>query len=152
MSSVTRLLRILLLCIPVLAGDAGGEEQAWSYQLWNDLMSPFCPGRTLADCPSEKAEDLRAWIVDQEAAGRPQQEVEAEILQTFGDSVRQAPLPTGLGLAAYVIPVLLFLVGGGLVVLFLKRQSAGSARPGPVAAVDPELQRELDREIGGAGR
>jgi cytochrome c-type biogenesis protein CcmH len=138
----------VLLCVPVLATEAGGEEADWSYEMWNDLMSPFCPGRTLADCPSDKAEDLRRWIVDQEALGRSAEDVHAEVLTAFGDVVRQAPVPTGLGLAAYVIPILLFLAGGGLVGVFMRRQSRASAKPAPVVAVDPDLQRELDEEIG----
>ena len=137
-----------LLCVPMLASEARGEEAGWSYEMWNDLMSPFCPGRTLADCPSDKAEDLRRWIVDQEASGRSAEDVHAEVLAAFGDVVRQAPLPEGLGLAAYVIPILLFLAGGGLVAVFLRKQTRASARPAPVVAVDPELQRELDDEIG----
>jgi cytochrome c-type biogenesis protein CcmH len=138
----------VLLCVPTLATQARGEEVSWSYEMWNDLMSPFCPGRTLADCPSEKAEELRSWIVDQEAVGRSAEEVHAEVLAAFGDVVRQAPVPTGLGLAAYVIPILLFLAGGGLVAVFLRRQTRTSTRSAPVVAVDPELQRELDEEIG----
>jgi cytochrome c-type biogenesis protein CcmH/NrfF len=126
-----------LLCVPMLAADARGEEAGWSYEMWNDLMSPYCPGRTLADCPS-----------DQEASGRSAEDVHAEVLAAFGDVVRQAPLPEGLGLAAYVIPILLFLAGGGLVAVFLRKQTRASARPAPVVAVDPELQRELDDEIG----
>ena len=138
----------VLLCIPTLAPEARGEEAGWSYEMWNDLMSPFCPGRTLADCPSDKAEELRRWIVDQEAEGRSAEAVHAEVLAAFGDVVRQTPAPTGFGLAAYVIPILLFLAGGGLVGVFLRRQTRTPARPTPVVAVDPELQRELDEEIG----
>jgi cytochrome c-type biogenesis protein CcmH len=137
-----------LLCAATPATEARAEEAGWSYEMWNDLMSPFCPGRTLADCPSDKAEELRRWIVDQEAVGRAPEEVQAEVLATFGDTVRQTPAPTGMGLAAYVIPILLFLAGGGLVGVFLRRQTRASPRPAPVVAVDPELQRELDEEIG----
>ena len=145
--ALIHVLLAVLLCLPTLAADARAEEAGWSYGMWNDLMSPYCPGRTLADCPSEKAEELRGWIVDQEAEGRSAEEVHAEILAAFGDVVRQAPAPTGLGLAAYVIPILLFLAGGGLVGVFLRRQTRASARPAPVVAVDPDLQRELDEEI-----
>ncbi len=146
--ALIHVLLAVLLCLPTLAADVRAEEAGWSYEMWNDLMSPYCPGRTLADCPSEKAEELRGWIVDQEAEGRSAEEVHAEILAAFGDVVRQAPVPTGLGLAAYVIPILLFLAGGGLVGVFLRRQTRASARPAPVVAVDPDLQRELDEEIG----
>lgn len=141
-------LLVALLCVPLLVQGVRAEEPGWSYEVWNDLMSPFCPGRTLADCPSEQAEELRGWIVEQEAAGRARKDVYDEIVAEYGDRVLQAPVPTGFGLAAYVIPVLLFVAGGGLVAVFLRRQTRAASRPVPVAAVDPDLQRELDEEIG----
>ncbi|MEN8181573.1 MAG: cytochrome c-type biogenesis protein CcmH [Myxococcota bacterium] len=145
---------LLFLALALCASPAGAEaEEGWSYGLWSDLMSPYCPGRTLADCPSENAEQLRGWIVAQEEGGRSQTEVEAELYETFGDVLRQTPAPTGIGLAAYAAPILLFLAGGALVVIFLRRQTASGApsRSAPVAVVDPELQRELDEEIGSSG-
>jgi cytochrome c-type biogenesis protein CcmH/NrfF len=84
------------------------------------------------------------------AGGLPERQ-QADVFSAFGDVVRQAPVPTGFGLAAYVIPIVLFLAGGGLVGVFLRRQTRETTRPATVAAVDPELQRELDEEIGRSG-
>src|SRR5262249_61611463 len=68
----------LLLALTALAASAGAEAPAigdtapaWAYDLPNDLMSPFCPGRSLADCPSPDAASLRMWILVQAAAGPP---------------------------------------------------------------------------------
>jgi cytochrome c-type biogenesis protein CcmH len=149
--SLILVLLVSSLCLFALPAGAQTEAEGWSYEMWNDLMSPFCPGRTLADCPSDKAEELRQWIVDQEAGGRSREDVQADVFSAFGDVVRQAPVPTGFGLAAYVIPIVLFLAGGGLVGVFLRRQTRETTRPATVAAVDPELQRELDEEIGRSG-
>jgi cytochrome c-type biogenesis protein CcmH/NrfF len=139
---------IVILC---LAGPASaqGEKEGWGYGLWNELMSPFCPGRTLADCPSGKAEELRIWIVEQEDGGRSRTEVMDELYAAFGDVLRQAPVAEGVGLAAYVIPVLLFLAGGALIGFFLRRQRGGVApeTEPPVRAVDPELERALDTAL-----
>jgi hypothetical protein len=68
--SLILVLLVSSLCLFALPAGAQTEAEGWSYEMWNDLMSPFCPGRTLADCPSDKAEELRQWIVDQEAGGR----------------------------------------------------------------------------------
>jgi cytochrome c-type biogenesis protein CcmH/NrfF len=149
---VERRLAALGLALALLALSAAARAEAgWSYELWNELMSPFCPGRTLSDCPSGEAERLRAWIVSQEEAGRDVDEVRRELFERFGDGIRQAPAPTGVGLAAYAIPIAAFLAGGSLVGLFLRRQGrrrAGGSRPA-VSVVDPELERALDQEIGG---
>jgi len=136
---------LLLLGAP----PAGAEEEGWSYQLWNELMSPYCPGRTLADCPSGQAEQLRLWIVDQERQGRPREDVAREIYERFGDVVLAAPRASGFGLAAYLIPLAFFLAGGGLVFLFLRRQTRlrEVAVPGGDPPPDPEALRRIDEEL-----
>lgn len=129
-------------------------EEPWSYQLWREIMSPFCPGRTLADCPSGQADSLRLWIQVQEAAGRSREDVEAELVERYGDAVLAAPRAEGLGLAAYGVPVAAFLAGGIGLALFLRRQTVrrGRSPDAPVPAggpppPDPELERLVDEEL-----
>ena len=127
---------------------AAGESYA--LELYNGLMSPYCPGRTLMDCPSGQATELRDWIAGQEQAGRPRQEVEDELYAKYGDVILQAPRAEGFGLAAYVLPVIAFLIGGVIVWLFLRRQAAagaGAAQARPRASLDPEIERRIDEEL-----
>lgn len=147
-------LALVLLAIATAApaDESPGAPRGWSYELWSELMSPFCPGRTLADCPSGDAESLRLWILVQEAAGRSRQDVQAELIERYGEVVLSAPRARGIGVAAYAIPVLAFLAGGALVVAFLRRQTRRAAleshAPAPSAPLDPELELRLDRELG----
>ncbi len=142
-------LGVLLLGLALPATAEPAELEGWAYELSHDIMSPFCPGRSLADCPSPQAESLRAWIVIQEATGRSRDDVEAELLERYGDVIRSAPRAEGIGLTAYAIPVLAFVVGGGVVAVFLRRNTrAGPASPGPIAeAPDPELARLVDEDL-----
>jgi cytochrome c-type biogenesis protein CcmH/NrfF len=134
------------------ATAAGAEvvapSEGWAYELSHDLMSPFCPGRTLADCSSPQAASLGLWLVVQEAAGRSRDDVEAELFERYGDALRAAPRATGFGLTAYVFPVLAFLAGGVVVAVFLRRQTRAVARPvrHPLAS-DSELERLIDQEL-----
>jgi cytochrome c-type biogenesis protein CcmH/NrfF len=127
------------------------EPEGWAYDLANQIMSPYCPGRTLAECPSPQADTLRMWLMVQEAAGRDRAEVEAELIERFGDAILAAPRPEGFGLAAYLVPVLVFLVGGVLVGVVLWRFTrvqplpAAGVRPGE--PLDPELERQVDEEL-----
>ena len=139
---------------------AANEPEGWSYELWNELMSPFCPGRSLADCPSDRADSLRMWILVQESAGRAREDVEQELVERYGDSVLSAPRARGFGLTAYAVPIAVFLGGGCVVAVFLRRftRRAGSgadargaeAAPPVIAESDRlELERRIDEELSG---
>jgi len=151
---VTRSLAVCAVVVALSLGAHAAENvpevpEGWAYTLWNELMSPYCPGRSLADCPSDKADQLRMWILMQEAAGRERADVEADLYEQFGDVILAAPRASGFGIAAYAIPVVVFLAGGVLVMIFLRRQTApspASPTPAPVA-IDPELERAIDDEI-----
>lgn len=143
---------IVACAAPLGAGaeEASPAPEGWAYAVAGELMSPFCPGRTLADCPSQAAKSLVMWLVVQEAAGRTRADVEGELFERYGDVLRPAPLAEGFGLTAYLIPIGAFAAGGGLLLVFLKRQTRQAAAdlPEPVV-LDPELARIVDREIAG---
>jgi cytochrome c-type biogenesis protein CcmH len=140
----------IVVAFLALAAPASAEEaEPWSYQVWRETMSPFCPGRALSDCPSEQAESLRMWVLTQEEEGRSRADVEAEIVGRYGDIVLAAPRAKGFGLTAYLIPAAAFVGGGLLVGTFLHRQTRRrqgtplpSAEPG-----DAELERLVDDEF-----
>lgn len=144
---------LLLLGVAWSLPSAGADEKGgWGYRLSREMMSPYCPGRALSDCPSPQAAELREWIVEQEKAGVPRSEVEKELFRVFGDQLRQAPAAEGMGLVAYVIPVVAFAAGGVLVAFFLRRQrpAAGAPEPAPAPAGprDPDLERQVEEELG----
>jgi hypothetical protein len=84
------------LALPLAAHAEAPIPKPWHYDAWNSLMSPYCPGRTLMDCPSGEAGELREWIADQESAGRSREEVEEQLYAEFGDVILQAPRARGL--------------------------------------------------------
>jgi len=145
-------LAAFLLALATLAGGAPRAQAAegWAYELANELMSPYCPGRSVADCPSPQAQTLRMWLIVQEAAGRPRAEVEAELVARYGESVLGAPRAKGFGLTAYLIPVAVVAAGAALLTWFLRRQTRTAPAPKPatpIALLDPELERLVDEKL-----
>ena len=131
------------------AANPGDTAPAWAYDLPNDLMSPFCPGRSLADCPSPDAASLRMWILVQAAAGRTRADVEQELFKRYGEVIRSAPKAEGIGAATYWMPAAVFAGGGALVFWFLRRATRrGAASTPPVRPLDPEVERKLDELLG----
>jgi len=151
-------LRLALLLVAATLGPSSSVAAAdgprateasagWSRELERELMSPYCPGRSLIECPSPAATELRLWIQGQEKAGVSRAAVERRLFQEFGDQLRQSPRPEGWGLVAYLVPAGVLLAGGTFAFGFLRRQSR-SVSASPVSAeTDPDLAREIDREF-----
>lgn len=147
----------LMLAAPVLA-QADPEAPSWGYALSHELMSPFCPGRTLAACTSPQAAELRQWILLQEAAGADREEVITILEERYGNVIRSTPEVEGWGLAAWFLPVGVLVVGGLLVFWVLRRMVDPSAAAGakadsietsaPIGQVeDDDLARRVDQEL-----
>jgi cytochrome c-type biogenesis protein CcmH/NrfF len=156
----------LLLGAPVRGQDlaeaslTSSGPPPWAYAMAHDLMSPFCPGRTLAACPSPQADQLRQWILFQAAAGQTPEQVEESLLDRFGDSILSAPKAEGgWGVSAYAIPIAGFLLGLAFVGWMIVRLARGAREPAPrlpplesaaptgVAVSDSELERLVEEEL-----
>ena len=155
---------VLLLAFAWLgtANAQAPEGESWGYALAHELMSPYCPGRTLAACTSGQAAELRQWILLQEAAGASREEVVAILETRFGDVIRSSPEAEGWGLAAWLLPGTAVLIGAVAVSLVLRRMvrqaplptsappEASGSRPDPAPLGDDEFAQAVDREIAAA--
>ena len=148
----------LIASLVIALAAAAGASDSWGYRIAHELMSPFCPGRTLASCPSEKADELRVWILLQESAGATRAEVEEQLVERYGREVLPAPAPDdAAGIAGYAVPILTIVAGLPLVIWLLSRLTASAPADGaPVTArradslesEDLELAAEIDRQLG----
>lgn len=127
---------------PTAQLDAESARRA--HRLATDLMSPYCPGRTLADCPSPDAAALRSELRALLDGGVPEQEVRAQLEQRFGGAISGVPR-TRLGWVLPGIALVLGALGLAIALHRLLRAPRGGAAQPPVS--DPELEAQLDAEI-----
>jgi cytochrome c-type biogenesis protein CcmH/NrfF len=148
---MVRSVAVAVVALALVVPASGADAEDWSYQYFGEIMSPFCPGRTLAACTSPQAESLREWILEQEQAGRGQEDVHEELVARYGDVILSAPRAQGFGVTAYLIPMVIFLAGGLLVGVFLWRQTRAAAEHAaeapPAEPLDPEIERVIDEEL-----
>lgn len=100
------------------------------------VMSPFCPGLTLDECPTDQSARLRSQIESMIRQGRTNREIDAWVVENYGDSA----LATPRSKVAWLAPVALGLAGLALTVAFVSRRTGGST--GDAAAREPVLGAE----------
>ena len=103
-------------------------------QVANRMMSPFCPGLTLEECPSGQSSRVRAEIDQLVARGATNAEIDRWIVDNYGEVALARPG----GSLAWITPPLLVVAGLAAVALILRR------RVKPAAGPEPEELSERD--------
>jgi cytochrome c-type biogenesis protein CcmH len=111
-------------------------------------MSPYCPGVTLHDCPSDAAialrERIEGWARDGLSRAQIMDRLEAE----FGAGIRARPPTSGRGLLAWLLPVVAVMGGLAIAWLVARRWSARRATPAidePVGS--PSERARIEAEL-----
>lgn len=158
----------LVACLMVImwwcahAGAARGQESAdtstvrgyddtEAQRLFGGLMSPYCPGLTLATCPSPGADSLRWDIRGRLSRGETPRSIRASYASVWGEQILGEPWG---GMLWVTLGLLLF--GAVALALWLKAQQAGgdaeenqgaAAGEVPTLANDEALRKRLKEEL-----
>lgn len=136
------------LAILLTGAPAGAESpSAVATAVSHNVMSPFCPGLTLHDCPSDAADDLRARIETWARSGRSQAEIMARLRAEYGPGIAASPEPSGRGLAAWLLPIAVVLAGALAVAALVRRWSAPSPSSPRRRSLSGDERARLDREL-----
>ncbi|HVF54269.1 MAG TPA: cytochrome c-type biogenesis protein CcmH [Actinomycetota bacterium] len=141
---VLALAGVVLGTAPVDAASTDPQDVAT--RVAQEIMSPFCPGLTLHDCPSDAAADLRDRIVEMASAGASESEIIAELEREYGPGIRAVPESTSFGLLAWMVP-LIFVIAGIGVVLFAARRLSRSRIPEGEEPISPAEREQVAREV-----
>jgi len=144
-SLVLVLLIALIATIPSVAQSRTPEEigalDKQAFSLYQQVMSPFCPGRALSDCPSSKAHDLKAEIRAKLEAGVEPSRILEDIFARFGEQYRAVPGYSGFALLAWIGPIVFLVIG---LLFALRFANAGRAAS---AAVDSGTRHEIAENL-----
>lgn len=89
-------------------------------EVYQEFLSPFCPGRALADCPSGKAKELKLEILEELKSGKSKIEVMSELESQFGEELNANPGLSGLGLWVWLVPGTFVLLALFLIIKWIR--------------------------------
>ena len=145
-------MRMLLVLVAALAlaGPAAAACPTLA-DLEGEVMCPQCK-TTLDQSDAPVARDIKSFIQERAAACASKQQIKDELVAQFGPAVLAAPPRKGFHWLAWLLPLVGLLAGAAVVSALVWRWSR--TRPAPEApvdlngrALDPELERRVDREL-----
>jgi cytochrome c-type biogenesis protein CcmH len=144
-----RLATLTLLLVLALAGSAAAVPPRASLpDLEDEVMCVEC-GTLLAASHSPVAQQERAFINTEIAAGKDKQQIKAAMVQEYGENVLGTPQGGGFNSTLWIVPIVLVLLAASGVVVAARRWRSAPAAPEVEAppALSPEDARRLDAEL-----
>lgn len=143
--------RLLLVLATVAFVAAPGVAYAGPEDIANavaqEVMSPYCPGVTLHDCPSSSAQEMRAEITRWARDGMTKEDIITRLEDEFGSSIRAVPRGGG-GVFAWLLPAAALLGGAAAALVLARRWSLRRPDPPPPASTaSPEATARLTAEL-----
>ena len=123
-----RAFALALGTVAILATPALAAPEDVANRISGEIMSPYCPGVTLHDCPSPEADRMRERIRDMAADGMSEDEIMDELIAQYGETIRAVPSADGGGITAWVLPGVVALVGAGFAATLARRWTRARER------------------------
>jgi cytochrome c-type biogenesis protein CcmH len=137
-----------LATLLLLAGAAAAApvDEKTVHDVAAQLRCVVCQSLSVADSPSETANQMRGIIRERLAAGESPAEVRAYFVEKYGEWILLAPPKSGFNLLVWVVPFVGLGLGLVVVAVVLRRWSR-KIPPGAPATVDPALRERIRREM-----
>lgn len=90
----------------------------------SELRCPVCQGESIQDSPAALAQEMRAIVREQLAAGRTPDDVKAYFTEKYGEWILLRPRARGWNVVVYALPVLALLLGAAVIARATRRWAA----------------------------
>lgn len=103
------------------------------------LRCPVCQGLSIQDSPSELSLQMKDVVRQQLREGKSPEEVKAYFVSKYGEWILLEPKATGMNLIVYALPLVLLVLGAGLIWMMVKRWSTATSDEAATAPEEEEL-------------
>jgi len=144
-----RLLAALALAL-AFAAPAVAAQRASLPDIEDEVMCVEC-GTVLSVSSSPVAQQERAFIREQIAAGKDKAQIKAALVDEYGEEILAKPEADGFNAALWVVPIVLVVLAAGAILLAIRRWRATAGGETFEPELPPELSdedaRRLDAEL-----
>lgn len=133
------------LIVIVLTAPAYAAPEDIANEVAAEVMSPYCDGVTLHDCPSRAALDLREQIETWARDGWSKAQIIDELEQRFGPRIHATPQDSE-GIGAWALPITALVMGLAGAAALARRWTRRRSQEGPTP-VDPQDHARIEQEL-----
>lgn len=131
---------------PAKPSPADLQAESLARDIAADMPSPYCPGRSIASCPTQAARELEDDILDLAKDGMAREEIEGVLVGRFGEekmgSAHQGEILVAILIVAALALIVIVRASRG----WLRSSQAPRARPDADSGVLGRVSAdELDR-------
>lgn len=137
-------LAVLLTAPPVAAAGIEADEmladpalEARARTLSREIRCPICAGETISESNADISRQLRLIIRKRLSDGISEDQIKDELVASYGEAVLMTPPLTSRSVALYAAPLVILVLGGGIVALWWK-----TSQRAPVPAIGQDQEGE----------
>jgi cytochrome c-type biogenesis protein CcmH len=144
---------LLLVAVlgPAVVSAAAPVSEETVHAVAAQLRCVVCQGLSVADSPSETANQMRGIIRERLAAGDSPEQVKAYFVEKYGLWILLSPPRQGFTLLVWVVPFAALGAGLVLVLLLVRRWSRLPAQVPAGPSPDDAMLARIRREMAGEG-
>ena len=148
---ITVLLSLTAVTVVYAQGDGPGTPSDNDVnRVAKQLYCPVCPNTPLDVCETQACEDWRAQIHDQLSEGWTDQQIIDYFVSQYGERVLAEPQRKGFTSLVWFLPLIVILVGLGVVYEILKNWRKQKPVPlvsKPAPEIPEAVRRRIEREL-----
>jgi cytochrome c-type biogenesis protein CcmH/NrfF/cytochrome c-type biogenesis protein CcmH/NrfG len=141
-----RLFVIYLLLVNPLPAATAPDIDEQTQNIAKELRCVVCQNLSVADSPSEMAQQMRGVVREQLQAGKTPQEIKDFFVSKYGDWVLLAPKTQGFSLLVWLLPFVVLVVGIALALWLVCRWSATKTKI-VASSIDSDLLTRVRNEV-----
>jgi cytochrome c-type biogenesis protein CcmH len=144
----TLALVLLVVTVPVLAQPpATNVDDPRVYEIGSHLRCVVCQNLSVADSPSEMANQMRGVVRDRLAAGNSPEQVVQYFVDKYGEWILLKPRRQGFNWLVWLAPYGAVSVGLAIFAVVVRRWTRRRAPATAPAMVDPAMRERIRREV-----
>ena len=135
---------LLLLAAATLNAAAPADIDDRTREIATELRCVVCQNLSVADSPSEMAQQMRAIVREQVQAGKTSDEIKEFFVSKYGEWVLLRPKTTGFSALLWILPYVVLSVGVLAALWFIRRWTAKKRQADTLPAPRGESQAQTD--------